>query len=94
MRVDFSKQFRDSPEGRQILSDIYLIVENQILSKFNVTGNAFSKTDILGFLTVNSLDFSDKGILKICQDNNFVLLTNDKDFKSANVDLLTRNPAI
>jgi predicted nucleic acid-binding protein len=88
------KQFRDSADGQQSLSDIYLIVENQILSRFNVIGNAFSLTDILNFLTVDSLDFLDKGILKTCQNNNFVLLTNDKDFKNVNIDILTCNPLI
>jgi predicted nuclease of predicted toxin-antitoxin system len=43
---------------------------------------------------MDALDFLDKGILKTCQDNNFVLLTNDKDFKNANIDILTGNPYI
>jgi len=88
------KQFRDSTDGQQVLSDIYLIVENQILTQFEVTGNSFSKTDILNFLKVDSLDFLDKGILKTCQDNGFILLTNDKDFKNADIDILTCNPII
>ena len=88
------KQFRDSADGQQVLSDIYLIVENQILAQFDVTGNSFSKTDILSFLTIDTLDFLDKGILRTCQDNNFVLLTNDKDFKNADIDILTANPHI
>jgi predicted nucleic acid-binding protein len=92
--INYTKQFRDSLAGRQVLSDIYLIVKNQILSQFDVTGNIFSKTDILNCLTVDSLDFLDKGILKTCRDNNFVLLTNDKDFKNADIDILTCNPAI
>jgi predicted nucleic acid-binding protein len=88
------KQFRDSPDGQQVLSNIYLIVETQILNQFNVIDKSFSKNDIQSFLKIDSLDFIDKGILNICQDNNFVLLTNDKDFKNANIDLLTCNPAI
>jgi len=88
------KQFRDSANGQQVLSDIYLIVENQILTNFNVVGNSFSKSDILDFLTIDAFDFLDKGILKTCQDNDFVLLTNDRDFKNANIDILTCNPYI
>ncbi|MDR0573274.1 MAG: type II toxin-antitoxin system VapC family toxin [Tannerella sp.] len=88
------KRFRDSPDGQSVLSDIYLIVENQILNQFKVIGNAFSQTDILHFLTVDSLDFPDKGIVKICQNNHFVLLTNDRDFRNVDVDILTCNPAI
>ncbi|MDR3328127.1 MAG: PIN domain-containing protein [Prevotellaceae bacterium] len=88
------KQFRDSTDGRQTLSDIYSVVKNQVLSQFHITGKSFPKTEIQHFLSVDNLDFLDKGILKICQDNNFVLLTNDKDFKDADVDVLTCNPTI
>jgi len=88
------KQFRDGVDGQQALSDIYFVVEDQILNQFTVIGKSFSKTDILSFLNVDSLDFLDKGFLKICQDNSFVLFTNDKDFKGANIDVLTCNPAI
>ncbi|MDR2692455.1 MAG: PIN domain-containing protein [Dysgonamonadaceae bacterium] len=88
------KQFRNSEEGQVVLSEVYIIVEHQILQQFDVIGNTFSKTDILRCLTVDSLDFMDKGILKICQDNGFVLLTNDKDFKDSDIDILTCNSDI
>ena len=88
------KQFRDCNDGQQALTDIYLVVKDQILNQFNVVGKEFSKTDIVSFLNVDSMDFMDKGILKICRDNYFVLLTNDKDYKGSDIDILTCNPAI
>ncbi len=83
------KQFRDSNEGRQVLADIYLVVGEQILSQFDVVGKAFSKIDIVNFLRTEPLDFMDKGIVEICKNNNFVLLTNDKDYRCTEVEILT-----
>ena len=55
---------------------------------------SFSKVEIQSFLTLEPLDFADKGILLTCQQNGCVLLTNNVDFKTADLDLLTSNPAI
>ena len=85
------KRFRDSEEGKATLSDIYSIVKNRILEDFSVAEKSFSEVDIRNFLTINSLDFIDKGLLKICQKNNFVLFTNDKDYKNLDIDVLTCN---
>lgn len=88
------KQYRNSADGQSALSDIYLIVETNILSKFTVVGKAFTKADIQSFLTVEPLDFADKGILMTCKENACVLLTNDTDYKAADIDILSSNPAI
>jgi len=85
------KHFRDSEQGKIALSDIYSIVKHRILEDFSVTEKSFSEVDIRNFLTINSLDFIDKGILKTCQKNKFVLFTNDKDYKNSEVDILTCN---
>lgn len=88
------KQFRDSNDGKNALSDIYQVVNRNIVNRFNVTGKIFTKTDIENFLQVNSVDFSDKGIISICEENNFVLLTNDKDFANTDLEIVTSNPAL
>ena len=88
------KKFRDSQEGKAALSDIHIIVKNHILNKFFVIGKAFSKQDIENFLVVDELDFVDKTIVSLCKENNFVLLTNDKDFKNTDLEILTGNPSI
>ena len=88
------KQFRDSNDGKNALSDIYQVVNRNIVNQFNITGKIFTKTDIKNFLQVNSVDFSDKGIISICKENNFVLLTNDKDFASTDLEIVTSNPAL
>jgi len=87
------KQYRNSREGQTTLNDVYTVIKNQI-EDFNIIGKSFSEDDIKSFLTVDTLDFIDKGILSICQENNFVLLTNDKDYKNSDIDLLTCNKQV
>lgn len=88
------KQFRDSPDGQDALHDIYQVVTKNIVNRFNVTGKVFTESDIKKFLNVDSVDFSDKGIISLCKENGFVLLTNDKDFASADLEILISNPAL
>lgn len=86
------KDFRDSTDGKQVLSDIYTILKSNVLNRFNVVGKNFSKQDIENFLVIDDLDFVDKSTAAICKENKLVLLTNDKDFKHADLDILTGNP--
>ncbi len=85
------KTFRNSPDGQSALNDIFLIVKHSIIDMFTVVEKSFSKAEIESFLIYDSLDFNDKGILAICKENNFVLLTNDRDFNTTEVDILTAN---
>ena len=88
------KKYRNSTDGETALADIYLMIETDILNSFTVVGKSFTKPDIQSFLTVDSLDFGDKAILSTCQENACVLLTNDVDYKTSAIDILTSNPAI
>lgn len=88
------KQYRDCVDGQTALSDIYLIIESNILNRFTVVGKSFTKEEIRAFLTLEPMDFTDKGILMTCKENGCILLTNDKDYKTADIDILTSNPLI
>lgn len=88
------KNFRDSDDGCEALSDIYLIIETNILNYFTVLGKAYTKSDIQSFLKLETLDFSDKGILLTCKENSCILLTNDRDFVNADIDILSSNPRL
>jgi|SRR5690606_17247844 len=88
------KEFRNSQEGKEALNDIYLIVKNDVLNQFEVIGKAFNKQDIENNLIIDELDFVDKATVELCKEYDLVLLTNDKDFKNADLDILTGNPTI
>jgi len=94
-RNDLSfKRFRDCTEGQSALEDIYLVVKENILETFSINGKAFSKEEISSFLIIEPLDFTDKAIVPICKENNCILLTNDKDFCTHDIEILSSNPAI
>lgn len=88
------KKYRNSIDGVTALTDIYLMIETDILNTFTVVGKSFMKSDIQSFLIVDTLDFGDKAILSTCQENACILLTNDVDYKTSTIDILTSNPAI
>lgn len=88
------KDFRNSPDGSKTLYGIYTIFQNEILKCFEVVESSFSKTEIEKYFTLDELDMIDKGIVTTCKKYNFILLTNDKDFKNSDIDILSSNPKI
>jgi len=92
---DFNyKTYRTSQPGIASLLDIYLVVKDEILEKFTVIGKNYSKEDILSLFATDCLDFNDRAILMECKENDCVLLTNDRDFKNCDIDILTTNPRL
>lgn len=85
------KDYRNSDAGIEALEDIYTILENEVLSHFDIVDYGYDKSDIISFLKVDSLDFGDKAIEKICSDRDMVLLTNDIDFRDSKLDILSVN---
>lgn len=83
------KDYRNSSDGKEALKDIYITLNDEILNEFEVIEKSYSKDDLKIMCTVNELDFSDKAIIKICEDNQFILLTNDTDFKNSNIDIIS-----
>lgn len=88
------KEYSNNQDGRDTLSDVFAILKDDILTRIEIVGKGFSKADIDNLLVVDTMGFNDKAIASICKENNFVLLTNDRDFKGTDIDILTSNPAI
>ncbi|HQO09325.1 MAG TPA: hypothetical protein PLK90_07705 [Clostridiales bacterium] len=85
------KAYRDSQAGQDTIEEIYSLFKNTILTRFEFVGKLFTKDDLAKLMIIDQMDFSDKVILEICKENNFILLTNDIDFRSADIDILTAN---
>jgi stalled ribosome rescue protein Dom34 len=94
MRKSDFKDFRNSREGKNIIEEIYSHVKNILLRYFIITGKKFLKEDINDFLVINGMDFNDQGIASVCQGNDFILLTNDVDFKNSDLEILSINPEL
>jgi hypothetical protein len=88
------KDFRDSNVGKNVLANIFDTIKTDIFPNFNIVGKTFDKQEIENLLIVNDMDFVDKSIVEICKENSLILFTNDKDFKYADIDILTGNPNI
>ncbi len=86
------KEFRNSIQGREIISTLYTQIKNKIIPNFSIIGKIFTKENLENFLENFSLDFNDNAIVSICKDNNFILCTNDFDFANEDIDILTANP--
>lgn len=91
MTKDKFKEFRDSEEGQSVQEDIYAIIKNKILDKFQIISDIYSKEEVSSFLTISKLDFNDKVIELLCKKKNMILLTHDHDFSSSDVDILSSN---
>ena len=83
------KDYRNSLDGQEALNDIYITLNDNILNEFEVIEKSYSKDDLMVMCKVDELDFSDKAIIKICEDNQFILLTNDTDFKNSHIDIVS-----
>jgi predicted nucleic acid-binding protein len=83
------KHYRNSLDGKEALEDIYITLEKDILSDYEVIEKSYSKDDLMLMCKVDKLDFSDKAIIRICEDNQFILLTNDTDFKNSDIDIIS-----
>lgn len=83
------KDYRNSSAGQETLKDIYVILNADILDEFEVIEKSYSKDDLKIMCSVDELDFSDKAIIKICEDNQFILFTNDTDFKNSSIDIIS-----
>lgn len=91
MPKDKFKEYRDSEEGLSVQNDIYNIIKDKILTKFQIINDILSKEDIENLLVSTKLDFNDKLIECLCKKKSMILLTHDFDFSSSDVDILTSN---
>lgn len=87
------KQYRDSSDGMRTQNDIYEIMKKS-LAPFIICGQEYLKNDVLSFMTVDSLDFNDKGIVALCTSRGFVLATNDHDFSQQDIAIISANQKI
>jgi predicted nucleic acid-binding protein len=81
------KEYRDCSEGKSALTDIHRIIVNKIFPHFEICDKLFCKNEVQEMLQVDTLDFNDKLIAAVCEENQFVLFTNDADLKNSNIDI-------
>lgn len=95
-QLDFSKGFRNSPDFKPIAKDIAADVK-RVLNYCTRIENGFETLDIGNLLTdyaTGNFDFNDQVITEICKSNGFTFITNDSDFKTREIPILTANQSL
>ena len=87
------KEFRSMDEFRPVASEIEKAAQ-MILIDSTPIETGFSHLDISTLLKTfekSQQDFNDLVIVNVCQTNHLTLVTDDSDFRSANIQILTSN---
>ena len=85
------KDFRNSPDGQTVFRDIFSILLNTVLNNFGIGNKIFTIDEIKSLLAPDNLDYNDKLIISECKENNYLLITNDVDYKGVDIDIITLN---
>ena len=87
------KDFRSSGGFKPVAEDIAAGVK-EIVSHCSRIESSFTTLPINDLLTdyiSGDFDFNDQVITEICKNNGFTLITNDSDFKTQEIPVLTAN---
>jgi predicted nucleic acid-binding protein len=84
------KIFRDSESGKYAWQKIREMMRDVILPTFSVDEKSWNKDEIDRVLTQEG-DFNDQLIANLCVEKNYVLLTNDADFRNDDLEVLSLN---
>lgn len=94
-RPDF-KVFRNSSAFKPVAQKIAIAVK-QIMkhsSRIESGFGTFGIDNLLNDYATGGFDFNDQVITEICKKNDFTLITNDGDFKTQEIPILTANPKL
>ena len=84
------KAFRDSETGMLVREEIFSNIRT-MLQRLQYIPSNLSHSEITNLFTADSLDFNDKLIAETCRKNAYVLVTDDADYKDADIELLSAN---
>jgi predicted nucleic acid-binding protein len=85
------KDFRDSPEGIRIMTEIYDTVRDRILVECQLMNTELTNEEVRSICFAEPLDFVDKIQVLLCKRHSSVLFTNDSDFRSKGIAIFSNN---
>lgn len=91
----FKKDYKPTQDYSDNLRILIATIKNDILPYVEWSNYSSTKTDIDSFLNIlqtDKSDFNDLHITQLCKTNNYILMTNDLDFKNMDLDILTTHP--
>ena len=90
------KDFRSSSSFKTVAEDITAGVK-EIVSHCSRIESSFTTlpiNDLLADYISGDFDFNDQVITEICKNNGFTLITNDSDFRTQEIPILTANRSL
>ncbi|MDE0016353.1 MAG: PIN domain-containing protein [Candidatus Poribacteria bacterium] len=90
------KNFRSSSYFKPVAEDIADDAE-LVMSHCSMIESGFTTLpmhDLLNDYATGDFDFNDQVITKLCKNNGFTLITNDGDFRTQEIPILTANPSL
>lgn len=90
------KVFRGSLYFKRVAEDIAADVE-LVMSYCSMIESGFttlSMNDLLADYISGDFDFNDQVITELCKNNGFTLITNDGDFRTQEIPILTANQSL
>ena len=94
---DFKKHYRITDNYAKSMKAILEILKSNILNKFTIADDDFSKIDLNQIINYNfSFDFNDAFLASYAKLHNYILLTDDKDFSNytSGPSIVTNNKAL
>ena len=90
------KDFRNSRGFKSVAEDITAGVKEIVnhCSRIESGFTMLSINELLADYINGNFDFNDQVITEICKSNGFTLITNDSDFKTQEIPILTANPSL
>ena len=96
LHLNSFKDFRKTPDFKLIAQGIAAAVK-QIMKHCSRIESCFTTLEMDDLLTdyeTGNFDFNDQVITEICKSNGFTLVTNDSDFKTQQIPILTANQSL
>jgi predicted nucleic acid-binding protein len=90
------KSFRKSPDFKKTASSAAFFARriNRLCQSHKTSANNLDINQAIDDFESGALDFNDALLTDICKKNGFKLLTNDADFLSGGIEVLTTNPEL
>ena len=88
------KTFRNSPDFKPVAQNIATHVKQVMKHCARIESNlaTLGMDNLLNDYATGDHDFNDQVITEICKNNGFTLITNDGDFRTQKIPILTANP--
>lgn len=91
--LNYKKNYRNTDDFKEAWENICIIIKESILEISNIINYNHTDCSISTILDPANfdIDINDSHIITICKENDMYLMTNDRDFKDAGINIISAN---